>query len=325
MTSNCRTCEYECDLLIVGAGPAGLAAAVNAASEGLGTIVLERAECVGGQASTSSRIENYLGFAEGLSGTELAESAREQAERFGADLHLGAEIIFMAHKVDGTHEVVCHNGTTYNCRSILIASGVDYRRLEAPGVDELTGRGVSYGVSPTEAEEFRGKRVFVVGGANSAGQAALHLAGHGADVEIVSRSPLDKSMSAYLLDRIIDADIPMHVGARVAAVWGEEKLDTALIATTCSVSIEPADAVLIFIGAEPRTSWAPHITKDSRGFILTGADVESRLHLETSERGVFAAGDVRAGSVKRVAAAAGEGSQAVQLIHRHLSEQLIAA
>jgi thioredoxin reductase (NADPH) len=331
----CPACEvsHVCDLLVIGAGPAGLAAAVNAASEGLRTIVLERSPLVGGQATSSSRIENYLGFAEGLTGSELAAQAEAQARRFGAKLVTGAHVIDLRPTEDG-HQIMCASGHAYVCRAALVTSGVTYRTLDVPGAQELLGRGVFYGASPAETAQYEGRNVYVVGGANSAGQAAIHFAQHGANVTILSRSPLAKSMSTYLIERIEDMDIPRVIGARVAALHapctgdGEIclSLDAVTVSTPDAITTHKADGLFVFIGAEPRTSWAPSVMTDSRGFILTGSDVGSRdadrrivpAYLETSQAGVFAAGDVRAGSVKRVAAAAGEGAMAVQFIHRYL-------
>jgi len=330
MSHDCASCpDHECDLLVIGAGPAGLAAAINAASEGLRVIVLERSHDVGGQASTSSRIENYLGFPTGLTGAELAEASHEQAVRFGADIHLGSEVIDLRCEGDH-HRAMCANGKTYTCTTILVTAGVTYRRLEVPGADSLIGRGVFYGASPTQVSEYAGKRVFVVGGANSAGQAALFLAQHGARVDVLTRSPLVKSMSTYLLDRLVKAeqDITVHTGARVAAVHGTKAhgIDHVTVADEAAVITHEAAALFVFIGAEPRTDWAPTLAKDAKGFILTGPDAvdavpypeHTPLYLETSEPGVFAAGDIRSGSVKRVSAAAGEGAMAVQFIHRYL-------
>lgn len=329
---NCVRCaagDHRCDVLVIGAGPAGLAAAVNAASEGLEVIVLERCAQVGGQASSSSRIENYLGFPLGLSGAELAKSADEQARRFGAEIHTAAHVIDLR-RVDSDHvQAMCASGTVYTCRTAILTTGVTYRTLDAPGVNELLGRGVEYGFTPGEAERWRDGRVFVVGGANSAGQAALHLAQHGANVTILTRSPLNKGMSAYLLDRIADASIPVWQGARVAAVTGVyddangASLEGVTVAMPETIRTELADGLFIFIGAEPRTSWAPQLLTDRKGFVLTGPDVpgDPRLYLETSETGVFAAGDMRASSVKRVAAAAGEGAMAVQFVHRYLTQK----
>lgn len=306
-------CDHRCDLLVIGAGPAGLAAAVNAASEGLRTIVLDRGLDVGGQAASSARIENYLGFPLGLSGRELADGAREQAERFGASIHLGSDVIDLRPNGEGL-TITCATGNAYVCRSALIASGVTYRQLDAPGVAERIGSDVFYGVSPAEAEAFRGAPVHVVGGANSAGQAALHLASHGADVTILTRSPLEKSMSRYLIDRIEEAPIAVEVGARVAALSEGENGRAALtVAAPDYLLTQSTVGVFVFIGAEPRVTWAP-VATDGKGFVVT-----EHGHA-TSIPGVFAAGDVRAGSTKRVAAAAGEGSQAVADIHRYFEE-----
>jgi len=325
MTDDCKTC-HNCDLLVIGAGPAGLAAAVNAASEGLKTIVLDRALSVGGQASSSSRIENYLGFPMGLSGQELADAAHQQALRFGAEIHTHATVIDLRETEDG-HQAMCESGQLYDCGAVILASGVTYRQLDIPGVAPLVGRGVGYGVSPHEAEEYRDKRVLIVGGANSAGQAAIHLAQHGAEVEIITRSPLEKSMSSYLLDRCLANDhIDVRVGARVAAVRGDQhhKLSHVIVADTETIETVSASGLFVFIGAEPRVDWAPSVAKDARGFVLTGPDVPKRkppLYLETSIPGVFAAGDVRSGSVKRVSSAAGEGAEAIQFVHRYLERR----
>jgi thioredoxin reductase (NADPH) len=333
--TDCPQCDvpHSCDVLIVGGGPAGLAAAVNAASEGLSTIVLERAGAVGGQASASSRIENYLGFADGLTGAQLAEQARAQAERFGAKLVTDSQVIDLRPTGDGGHQAMCQSGHVYVCRTALVTSGVTYRTLDVPGAQELLGRGVYYGASPTQAALANDADIFIVGGANSAGQAALHFAQHNR-VTILTRSPLNKGMSAYLIERIEAAsNITVEVGARVAALHGApdyegEKtrpistLGNITVATPDRVVTHVADAVYVFIGAEPRTSWAPGLLTDKRGFILTGQDVpgDPRAYLETSTAGVFAAGDVRAGSVKRVAAAAGEGAMSVQFIHHYLDQ-----
>lgn len=327
---DCPQCSvpHSCDLLIVGGGPAGLAAAVNAASEGLRTIVLERAGAVGGQASASSRIENYLGFADGLTGAQLAEQARAQAERFGAELVTDSQVIDLRPTDERGHQAMCHSGHVYVCRTALVTSGVTYRTLDVPGATELLGRGVYYGASPTQAALANDADIFIVGGANSAGQAALHFAQHNR-VTILTRSPLNKGMSAYLIERIDSApNITVEVGARVAAVHGAyddangASLDGITVATPDRIVTHAADGLFVFIGAEPRTSWAPGLLTDKRGFILTGQDVpgDPRAYLETSTAGVFSAGDVRAGSVKRVAAAAGEGAMSVQFIHHYLDQ-----
>lgn len=318
--------HHVCDLLIIGAGPAGLAAAVNAASEGLRVIVLERSRVVGGQMRTSSRIENYIGFPTGLTGIDLATASLTQAERFGADLHNNSEVIDL--RADNGHrKAMCANGNTYSCSVILVCTGVTYRRLEAPGADTYIGRGVFYGASPTQTAEYADQRVFIVGGANSAGQAAYFLASNGAQVDIITRSPLAKSMSQYLIERIDTCkNITVHEYARVAAVRGmRRRLTHVTIADPDGVVTYQAAALFAFIGADPQTEWAPDLMKDSRGFIQTGPDVEQdgerRLFLETSSAGVFAAGDIRSGSVKRVAASAGEGAMAIQFIHKYLDSK----
>lgn len=318
----CEGCEHICDVLIVGGGPAGLSAAVNAASEGLATIVLDRADTVGGQACSSSRIENFLGFADGLSGAELARASKEQAERFGASIHLGAEVIDLRTETNGLHRVMCQSGSVYTCKAVILAAGVTYRQLDAPGVDRLLGKGVFYGMNPSDAEQYRDAQVYIVGGANSAGQAAVHFATHGAHVTLLSRSSLDKAMSAYLIERIAQMNVRVSIGARVASINGKDNVDSIVIADPASIDTYPADGVFVFIGAEPRTAWATQLAKDSKGFVLTGSDVPGRTkrdYLETSIPGVFCAGDLRAGSIKRVAAAVGDGSMAVQFVHHYLA------
>lgn len=307
-------CDHSCDLLIVGAGPAGLAAAVNAASEGLATIVIERTLDVGGQAASSARIENYLGFPAGLTGRELADAAREQAERFGAQIHMGSDVIDVRPCTEG-HTITCAHGSAYVCKAVLLTPGVTYRQIDAPGVAEQIGTRVFYGVSPAEAESYRNRLVHVVGGANSAGQAALHLAAHDAHVTILTRSPLAKSMSRYLIDRIeAEPLIGIEEESRLAALIEDE----LIVATPAGLLRTETAGVFVFIGAEPRVTWVP-VALDRRGFVLTGADVGSSLTTQTSIPGVFAAGDVRAGSTKRVSAATGEGSMAVADVHRYLA------
>ena len=314
-------CERRCDLLVIGGGPAGMAAAVNASAEGLRTIVLERATSVGGQAGSSSRIENYLGFPDGLSGDDLGEYARAQAVRLGADIHCEAHVIDLR-TVNGEHHITCHSGNTYICPAAIISTGVTYKQLEAPGIRPYLGKGVYYGLSPRDAGQYYHRQVFIVGGANSAGQAAIHLANHEANVVILTRSPLAKGMSAYLLERIAQNDnIRVWEGARVAAVSGGENLEDGFlevaISTPESLTFEIASGVFIFIGAEPHTDWAPTLDKDHRGYVITGKGKAPEL--ETSNPGIYAAGDVRSGNIKRVATAAGEGAQAVQYVYRQLS------
>lgn len=334
-----------CDLLVIGSGPAGLSAAVNAASEGLRTIVLERGR-LGGQAGTSTRIENYLGFPDGVSGAQLTESACAMAGKFGVEIHEGAEAIHLqrseeaARAGDASYLVHCAGGASYLCRTSLLAMGVSYRRLEVPGI-ELSG--VSYGLDASA--DLRDQVVGIVGGANSAGQAALHAARSAEQVVLLSRSPLEKSMSSYLVERIrASDDIVVVEGARVAAlrqhdtkhtsdaIIGRHPLAEATVIVDDDLTSYLLDRLAIFIGAEPKTQWMPRaIATDARGFVLTGANAEehrlaagARYHLETSLPGVFAAGDIRAGSVKRVAAAVGEGAQAVQLIHQYLADPAAA-
>lgn len=309
-----------CDLLIIGAGPAGLAAAINAASEGLTTYVLDRSHDVGGQARKSSKIENYLGFPAGCTGADLTEAARVQAERFGAAFIQGAEVIDLRCD-DGRPVAMCASGTVYECRAAIVATGVTYRRLEAPGVERLLGRGVEYGMSPTDLLDLQGQRVHVVGGANSAGQAVLHLARRAQEVVLVTRSPLEKSMSQYLIDRIYAAgNIRVAPNTRIAAVDGDEHLDKVTLASPSGVWTETSAGLFAFIGAVPHTEWVG-AQKDAQGFILSGIDLSQprkRQQLEASIPGVFVAGDVRSGSIKRVAAAAGEGAMAVANVHRFL-------
>jgi thioredoxin reductase (NADPH) len=322
------------DLAIVGAGPAGLAAAVYGASEGFQTVLVERL-APGGQAGQSSRIENYLGFPAGVSGSELAQRALRQAHRFKAEIVRPREIVGL--EPNGAEcTLQLHQHPELSCRAVLIACGVDYRRLEVPGVERLIGRGVSYGASPSDTEALKGKRVAVVGGANSAGQAALHLAERSVFVTLLVRaSSLEAGMSHYLSERIAAHHrIEVRTGAEIVAARGQERLEGVEISTSGDAreTVE-ADALSIFIGAVPRTGWLPEaIRRDERGFILSGRDLfdgsdqpagwpldRDPYPLETSVPGVFAAGDVRHGSVKRVASAVGEGAMAVQLVHEHLT------
>lgn len=320
------------DLTIIGAGPAGLAAAVNAASEGLRTTVVS--ETRGGQAAGSSRIENYLGFAEGVSGHDLMHVACQQATRFGAQFH-DARAVALQHTPDGTFHTLTKDGERVLSQAVLLAMGVQYRSLDVPG-EELEG--VTYGLSPTES---CAGHVVIVGGANSAGQAALHAAQTCAHVTLLSRSGLGKSMSDYLIRRIAEhPHIEAVQGARVTAVAAGNSIGGhgARLRIAVSLGSGPrglrvvtlkADRLAIFIGAVPRTSWLPReIRRDSRGYILTDYDLgspagvprPSAMPFETSYPCVFAAGDVRLGSIKRVAGASGEGAQAVSSIHRRLDQ-----
>jgi thioredoxin reductase (NADPH) len=324
------------DLIIVGAGPAGLAAAVYGASEGLRTLLVER-EASGGQAGTSSRIENYLGFPAGLSGGDLARRAVAQAQRFGVEILIPQEV--RALRVQDPYRfVVLGDGTELSCHAIIIATGVSYRKLDVPGIDRLTGAGVYYGAAMTEALSCRDSDVYIVGGANSAGQAAMYFSRYARSVTILVRGDsLSKSMSQYLIDQInATANITVRTHVNVSGVNGDKCLETIDItdADTGDVQTVLATALFIFIGAEPCTDWVDGVVeRDAQGFILSGASLfhdgqrpqgwtlaRAPYLLETNVPGVFVAGDVRQGSVKRVASGVGEGSIAVQFVHRYLSE-----
>jgi len=319
------------DVVIVGAGPAGLAAAVYGASEGLRTALLER-EAFGGQAGTSSRIRNYLGFPRGISGAELAGRAIEQARMFGAHFVYGNPATSLA--VEGDLRVVgLEDGSQVRCRAVVIATGVAYRRLGVPGLDPLTGAGVFYGAATAEAQAVTGKPVFVVGGGNSAGQAALHLSKYARQVTMVVRSDsLAASMSDYLIREIGNApNIDIRFGTELAGGGGGGRLEYLELRDRGSgeTAREPAGGLFVLIGAEPLTGWLPgQVGRDHWGFILTGPDTGPRwplrrapFLLETSMPGVFAVGDVRAGSTKRIASAVGEGSQVIATIHAFLARE----
>jgi thioredoxin reductase (NADPH) len=304
------------DVVIVGAGPAGLAAAVYASSEGLSALVVER-ENIGGQAGSSTRIRNYLGFSRGLSGAELAQRAYQQAWVFGATFLVTREVTGLRVGEDGTtHEVEISGETTIEARAVILAMGVSYRRLEVPALSQLEGAGVHYGSSPSEARQFTGGSVFVVGGANSAGQAAVHLARYAARVTLVCRRSLQLSMSQYLLHEIEGKEnIHVRESTEVVDAGGEGRLETLTLRGPEGDETVEADALFILIGAAPRTGWVPPaIERDVRGFVASGADYG------TNVPGVFAIGDVRAGSVKRVASAVGEGSVVIQHVHQYLAE-----
>jgi thioredoxin reductase (NADPH) len=301
------------DVVIVGAGPAGLAAAVYASSEGLDALVVER-ESIGGQAGSSTRIRNYLGFSRGLSGAGLAQRAYQQAWVFGATFLLTREVEQLESGGAG-FEVAISGDTRVETRSMILATGVTYRRLEVPALGELEGVGVHYGSSPSEARQFTGGSVFVVGGANSAGQAAVHLARYAASVTLVIRgASLAASMSQYLLDEIGGKEnIHMRVQTEVIDACGAGRLERLTLRGPKGDETVAADALFILIGAQPGTEWLPdEIERDERGFVMAGATYE------TSMPGVFAIGDVRSGSVKRVASAVGEGSVVIQHVHRYL-------
>ncbi len=323
------------DVCIIGGGPAGLAAAVYAASEGLATVIVER-EAPGGQAGQSAAIENYLGFPKGLSGADLTQRAVAQVSRFGAEMVLTRDV----EKVEArgpVYAVVLSGATEIEARAVIVASGVSYRRLEAPGIDELAGRGVYYGATASEASQCEGDEVYVVGAANSAGQAALNLAHHAKRVVMLVRgSSLEESMSQYLVDRINAAtNVEVRLRSQVAAGRGDGHLEAiTLVDRDSGVEEEVLTSWLfIFIGAAPRTQWlGEEVACDAHGFIITGQELlaseqavkwplpgRTPLALETSSPGIFAAGDVRLDSMKRVASAVGEGAMAVHLVHRYLA------
>lgn len=324
------------DLAIIGGGPAGLAAAVYGASEGLHTVMIER-EAPGGQAGMSSRIENYLGFPTGLSGADLARRAVVQAQRFGVEILSPQEVVNV--RTEGSYRILkLADASEISCHALLIATGVQWRRLEAPGVDRLQGAGVYYGGGATEALSCKGEIIYVVGGANSAGQAALNFAKYAEKVVILVRGEgLAATMSQYLIDQILRTpNIQIWTHAGVAEVHGGTRLEeiSVLCSDTDKVERVPASSIFIFIGAQPRTDWlAGLVERDDRGFILTGPDLirdgerpkewtldRDPFLLETNVPGIFAVGDVRHGSVKRVASGVGEGSVAVQFIHQYLSK-----
>jgi thioredoxin reductase (NADPH) len=318
------------DLVVVGGGPAGLAAAVYGASEGLKTIMVER-EAPGGQAGQSSRIENYLGFPAGLSGSDLARRATDQARRLGAELLAVQEAVAL--RVEGAARLVeLSGGELLSASCVLVASGVSYRQLDTPGFAELTGAGVYYGAAMTEARACADQRIVVIGGANSAGQAAVYFSGYAASVTMLVRGPsLEASMSHYLIEQIGALDnVDVRTGTSATAADADDgELTQIRIAGPGGEETLAADACFVFIGASPRTDWLDGvIARDERGFILAGRDAQAAgwqlerepYVLETSVPGVFVAGDVRARSIKRVASAVGEGSMAVSLIHEYLVE-----
>ena len=322
------------DLIVIGGGPAGLGAAVYGASEGLRTVLVERL-ATGGQAGQSSRIENYLGFPDGVSGAQLTDRARRQASRFGAEVLTTREVVRL--EVCGSaRRVTFADGTSIDAHTVILATGVSYRRLGAPGLDELTGRGCYYGSALTEATACLGQDIYVVGGANSAGQAAVYLARHAKSVTILVRgSSLEKSMSYYLIRQIADIpNITVRTCTEVVQASGDDHLEGLTLRDTGNGSTESVDAQLLFlfIGAAPLTDWLEGVVvRDARGFVVAGPDLGTDrpsgwdldrmpYHLETSIPGVFVAGDARAESAKRVASAVGEGALAVMLVHRYLEK-----
>jgi len=321
------------DLAIVGGGPAGLASAVYGASEGLKTVLLER-EAPGGQAGTSSRIENYLGFPAGLSGADLARRGVAQAERFGVEILAPVEVTALRH--DGPYKILeMADGRELSCTALLLATGVDWRKLPADGAPELEGRGVYYGAAMTEAMGCEGQHVLVVGAGNSAGQGALHFADYADQVTVLVRGDdLAKSMSRYLVDRIeAHPKIDVRLNTEVASCEGDGHLQRVCLVDRDTGVTEALDSsyLFVFIGAAPHTDWLPaSVARDERGFVRTGPDLRDGdldgwplerdpFLLESSVPGVFVAGDVRHESVKRVASAVGEGSVAVAFVHQHLA------
>ena len=325
------------DLIVVGGGPAGLGSAVYGASEGLRTVLVER-QAAGGQAGQSSRIENYLGFPDGVSGAQLTDRARRQAVKFGAEMLTARDVT--AVEIQGSSRVVRFgDGSSIAAHAVILATGVSYRSLDAPGITELGGRGVFYGSAATEAPECAGRDVYIVGGANSAGQAAVFFARHASTVTLVVRGEsLRASMSHYLIQQLDAIDnISVRTGTTVGRAIGDDHLERLELDRVDGVPSETVDAshLFIFIGAAPRTEWLDGLLRrDQRGFVWTGPDLlvdgnrpagwpldRDPYYLESSVPGVFVAGDVRAQSVKRVASAVGEGAMAVTLVHRYLEER----
>ena len=324
------------DVAVVGAGPAGLAAAVYGSSEGLHTIVVERGS-IGGQAGSSSMIRNYLGFARGIGGAELAGQAYEQAWVFGARFLADREVVRLDCR-DDSHVLTTADGVEIGSRTVILAVGVTYNRLDVPALERLVGKGVYYGAAPEEARHFTGKHVYVVGAGNSAGQAVLHLARWAETATIVVRGPsLQKSMSRYLIDEIEAAtNVRVLLATRIVDGSGNGQLETLTLADGVSgvTSVVGADALFALIGAQPHTAWLPPaIARDAHGFVVTGAELthdgllddwllpRSPRTFETSTPGVFAVGDVRSRSMKRVASAVGEGSGAIKAVHHYLELQ----
>jgi thioredoxin reductase (NADPH) len=324
------------DLVVIGGGPAGLGSAVYGASEGLRTVLVERT-ATGGQAGQSSRIENYLGFPDGVSGAQLTDRARRQAHKFGAELLTAREVTGL--EVNGPARTVhFDDGTSVSAQSVILATGVEYRKLSAPGVAELTGRGIYYGSALTEATSCADHDIYIVGGANSAGQAAVYLAKGARSVTILVRAPsLTKSMSHYLIEQVQSIPaIKVRTCTEVAQAHGRDHLEQLTLRDSNTGELETVDAqwLFVFIGAAPLTDWlAGVVQRDDHGFVLTGPDLlvagtpprdwwldRPPYHLEASVPGVFVAGDVRAESAKRVASAVGEGAMAVMLVHRYLEQ-----
>jgi thioredoxin reductase (NADPH) len=322
------------DVAIIGGGPAGLAAAVYGGSEGLHTVMIER-EAPGGQAGTSSRIENYLGFPAGISGDDLANRALLQAKRFGTEILVTRNVVSIESTPD-RHTIELDGGERVPARAIVIATGVTWRELAADGAAELIGRGVYYGAAQTEALGTRGKDVFLIGGGNSAGQAAMFFANYARSVTLLARGPsLEKSMSYYLIAQLgTKHNISVETDSTVVRVTGSAHIEsiTTRDERTGATQERPADGLFVFIGADAETAWMPvGIERDARGYLRTGRDIErwpidrAPFLLETSVPGIFAAGDVRTGSVKRVASSVGEGSMVIAFIHEYLAADALSA
>jgi thioredoxin reductase (NADPH) len=324
------------DVVIIGGGPTGLAAAVYGASEGLRTLLVER-EATGGQAGTSSRIENYLGFPGGVSGDDLAAKAREQALRLGAEIVVTRTIATITPQpVHECHTVTLDGGRVLGARAVILATGVAYRALEARGIEAFVGIGCFYGAARTEAAAMSGRDVILVGGGNSAGQAAMFFSDYARSVTILIRgASLEASMSRYLIDELArKPNVEVRTGGEITRCAGSERLERVTIRNRADGTLEDVEmhAVFIFIGADANTAWLPkQVICDERGYICTGRDVTDLMPdawplerdpylLETSVPGIFAAGDVRHGSIKRVASGVGEGSIAIALVHEHLAE-----
>jgi thioredoxin reductase (NADPH) len=325
------------DLIVIGGGPAGLGSAVYGASEGLRTVLVER-QATGGQAGQSSRIENYLGFPDGVSGAQLTDRARRQAAKFGTEVLTARDVVGLEPR--GSARVVRFgDGTEIAAHSVVLATGVSYRALNAPGVAELTGRGIFYGSAATEAPTCRGLDVYIIGGANSAGQAAVFFSRHAKTVTLLVRGPsLEASMSYYLIKQLEEIEnVAVRTRTEVVEALGDEHLERLVLRDNATGEDDTVDCgpMFIFIGAAPRTEWLDGVVvRDPRGFVRTGPDLLTEgkppagwpldrepYYLESSVPGVFVAGDVRAESVKRVASAVGEGAMAVTLVHRYLEEQ----
>lgn len=301
--------KKDCDLLIIGGGPAGLAASVYASTEGLQTSIIERSD-LGGQAGQSNKIVNFLGFPGGISGTKLMERASKQATQSGVNVIRDEAVAFVA---DGDRKLVqMRSGKIVICKAILLSMGVQYRTLNIPGINSF---GVFYGFNPRESSPWEGKRIAVIGGANSAGQAAVHFGQIATKVHVVARSPLTKSMSTYLITELGKlSTVSVREGVEVQAISPEK---AGQVLTLSDGTVLPVDGTFLFIGATPHTDWLP-VKKDEKGFIHTGLR-DVRGHLETDMDGVFAAGDVRHSTLKRVGVAIGEGASAISEVHAYLT------